>query len=115
MKGAAYNSLKALLLSCIDEEITGTEQEKLAKVREIFESEMLWDKDKINYQGRLKRVQDWLQGLCGTVSIPFYNSDIIKLYENWLGREAKNDNESIKWVEKYWLQTASTLHELMYK
>jgi hypothetical protein len=106
---------KELLISCIDEDITGTTVERLTKAKEIFESEMLWEKRSLSESGMQRRLQDWLQGLCGTVSIPFENHVIIEWYEKELGREAKGANECHTWLEKYWPQAARTLYELLYK
>lgn len=106
---------KELLLAGIDEEITGSTVERLTKVKSIFESEMLWEKKPLNDYELQKRLQDWLQGLCSTVSVPFMNHDIIAWYEQQLGREAKNDNECQRWLDQYWPQCAQTLHEMLYK
>lgn len=106
-----------LLMSCIDEEITGTTIERLIKVKEIFESEMLNNENRHNRSTDFirKRLQDWLQGLCNTVSIPFEYNEIIAWYEKELGRKAKNDTECQKWLDKYWPQCALTLYEMLYK
>jgi hypothetical protein len=104
-----------LLTASIDEEITGSTVERLAKVKQIFESEMLWETGLLSEPAMQKRLQDWLQGLCSTVSVPFMNDEIIAWYEEQLGRKAENDNECFKWLEKYWPQCGRTLYEMLYK
>lgn len=103
-----------LLINCIDEEIKGTTVERLTKVKAIFESEMLWNNTKRDMFTIQKRLEDWLQGLCSAVSIPFENHIIIEWYEKELGREAKGCNESFEWLDKYWPQCARTLYNLLY-
>lgn len=109
-----------LLISCIDEEITGTTIERLVKVKEIFEAEMLYEKYMLNDASMQKKLQDWLQGLCSTVSIPFENYAIIEWYESQLERKAKEHkgnkgiSEADKWTEKYWPQCARTLYRMLY-
>lgn len=109
-----------LLISCIDEDITGTTIERLVKVKETFEAEMLYEntaRDMYTIQGRL---QDWLQGLCSTVSIPFENYAIIEWHESQLDRKAKEHkgnkgvSEADKWTENYWPQCARTLYRMLY-
>jgi len=119
-----------LLINSIDEEITGTTVERLVKCKDIFESEMLSNERIIVNMGaemkRLhitKRLQDWLQGLCSAVSVPFMNDEIIAWYEQQLGRKAKKhqrnsdawSTEESRWLEQYWPQCARTLYNMLYK
>ncbi len=112
---------KELLISGIDEEITGTTIERLVKAKAIFESEMLWEKKPLNELQLQNRLQDWLQGLCGTISIPYMSHDIIAWYESELGRETKEHksnkgtSEAEKWLENYWPQCARSLYRLFYE
>ena len=109
-----------LLISCIDSDITGTTIERLVKVKEIFESEMLWENTARDMYTIQRRLQDWLQGLCSTVSIPFENYAIIEWYESQLDRKAKEHkgnkgvSEADKWLENYWPQCARTLYRMLY-
>ncbi len=103
-----------LLLASITTEITGSTIERLHAAKQIFESEMLWEKIKLSELSMQRRVQDWLQGLCSTVSIPFENHEIIAWYEQQLGRKAKDDNECCRWLEKYWPQSGRTLYDMLY-
>jgi len=115
---------KQLLINCIDEEITGTTIERLVKAKEIFESEMLWEKKPLTEYQIQKRLQDWLQGLCGTVSIPFESHEIIAWYEATIKRNLKNEHarerndmttEAQRFLVSYWPQCARSLYRLFYE
>ena len=59
-----------------------------------------------------KRLQDWLQGLCSTVSLPYEYYEIIKLANEFgLNRdtEVKQDN----FLEIYWEIMASELYSML--
>ena len=59
-----------------------------------------------------KRLQDWLQGLCSTVSLPYEYYEIIKLANEFgLNRdtEVKQDN----FLEIYWETMASELYSML--
>jgi hypothetical protein len=107
-----------LLMNGISEEITGTKIERLIEVKRRFEAEMI-------YNGRVpcpKYIQDWLQGLCNTISIPFTDYDIIDWWIKVLGRpmkprkgnKDKGLSEEEKLAEKYWPQCALTLFHMLY-
>lgn len=98
-----------LIMQCIDEEITGTRIEKLVEVKKRFESEMLYG----TKQASPRIVQDWLQGLCSTVSLPFYNNEILEWYAKELKRPIK-ENEEARLCEKYWHDASITLFHMMY-
>ncbi len=104
-----------LLLAGIDEEIQGTTIERLVMVKTIFEDEMVLPNNNMRRKSIVDLLQDWLHGLCSTVSVPFMNHEIIEWYEKQLGRKAKSDAECYNWLEKYWPQCARTLHEMIYK
>lgn len=106
-----------LLINSIDEEITGTTIERLVKAKEIFENEMLKHDNRNDGSEDFitRRLQDWLQGLCGTIAIPFENYAIIEWYEAELGRPATGCNESFNWLERYWPQCARSLYRMFYK
>lgn len=112
---------KQLLINSIDEEITGSTVEKLTAAKAIFESEMLWEQKSLNEYQLKKRLQDWLQGLCSTISLPFQSHDIIAWYESELGRKTtepksnKGTSEAEKWLENYWPQCGRSLYELFYQ
>jgi hypothetical protein len=99
-----------LLIDCIGHEITGTTIEKLVIVKRIFESEMCGN----GLKPSPRRIEDWLRGLCSTVSIPFTDFDIVTWHEKELGRKVKNDNEYRKWVDRYWMQCGKTLYSMLY-
>ncbi len=112
---------KQLLINSIDEEITGSTVEKLTKAKAIFESEMLWEKTPLNEHQLQRRLQDWLRGLCSTISIPFESHAIIEWYESELGRETKEHkgnkgtSEAEKWLKNYWPQCGRSLYRLFYE
>ena len=59
-----------------------------------------------------KRLQDWLMGLCSTVSLPYEYYEIIKLANEFgLNRdtEVKQDN----FLEIYWEIMTSELHNML--
>lgn len=118
--GGFMKKFKELLIASINEDITGTQCERLVKVKNIFESEMLWEKRRLDMYGIQKRLQDWLQGLCSAVAIPYENQAIIEWYEAQLRRKVKEpkslygQSESEKMIENYWPQAARTLYELLY-
>ena len=100
-----------LLLAGINEDIHGTTIERLLQVKEIFESEMIYNGKKPSAE----LLTEWLQGLCAAIHVPYENHAIIEWYESVLERKAKNDTESSKWIEKYFPQCGRTLYEMLYK
>jgi hypothetical protein len=104
-----------LLVAGISEEITGSKIERLIEVKRRFEAEMI-------YNGRIpcpQYIQDWLQGLCNTVFIPFMNCDIIAWYNQVLNRPLnphKSNKQLVeeKLLENYWPQCALTLFHMLY-
>lgn len=100
-----------LLLAGIDEDIHGTTIERLIKVKQAFESEMIYN----GMKPTAELLTDWLQGLCWAVHVPFINDDIVKWYEHVLDRKVKNDTEYTKWLDGYWPQCGRTLYEMLYK
>ncbi len=109
-----------LLLSSINEDITGTTVERLIQVKNIFESEMLYQTKPLNRESITRRLQDWLQGLCSTVEIPFMNHDILAWYEKGLNRKivpgvaerGKARAETL--LHNYWIRCARTLYKMLY-
>lgn len=108
---------RELLLAGIDEDIHGTTIERLIKVKQIFEAEMIYRHRKPTPE----LLTEWLQGLCWAIHVPFTNEDIITWYETQLGRKAKEHksnkgiSEEDRWLEKYWPQCGRTLYEMLYK
>lgn len=101
---------KQLIINHITEEITGSTMERLAQVKQSFESEMV-------NNGRIASptlCKDWLQGLCSTVEIPFMYCDVIAWNEQQLGRKAKNDAEESRWCEHYYKYAGNALFDLLY-
>ena len=102
---------KELLIAGIDEDIHGTTIERLIKVKQTFEAEMIYN----GIKPSMELLTKWLQGLPWAVHVPYENHAIIEWYESVLDRKAKNDNESSNWLEKYWAQCGRTLYEMLYK
>lgn len=109
-----------LLIAGISDDIQGTTVERLVKVKQIFESEMIYHDRKPS----MEILTDWLQGLCGTVYVPFENYAIIEWYETTIKRKLKTEHarerhdmstEAQRFLEKYWVQCGRTLFELLYK
>lgn len=99
-----------LILDHIDSEISApTYQDLMRKVRIIFESEMIYQGIKPSWT----RVKDWLMGLCSTVTLPFYNFEILEWYAIQLKREIK-ESEQDRLVERYWDNAAKTLYSMLY-
>ena len=59
-----------------------------------------------------KRLQDWLQGLCSTVAIPFENHEIIKL-ANEFGLNRNTENKQDNFLGIYWEIMASELYSML--
>jgi hypothetical protein len=93
-------------MNCEDEPDLRLKQ-KIAKTREIFESEMLRPGEKPTH----KHIEDWLRGLASSCSIPFMNFEIIDWYEWYLDRPIKQ-NEEHKLVERYWISATQALANL---
>lgn len=106
--------LRCLLIEGIDSEITGTLTERLEQVKQRFESEMLkHSKQQVTTALIYKRLQDWLQGLCNTVEVPFWNDDIIEFFAKSIKRDYK-PREAEKFLDSYFEQLARNLYALLY-
>ena len=75
-------------------------QSKSLFLRCTFESEYRWNIDRI---GIFPALKEWLQGLPGIISFPFYNGEIIELGIN-LGELTTDcsEIEQDKFIERYW-------------
>jgi len=108
-----------LLISGIDEEITGSTVERLTKVKQIFESEMVV-KGNDRLQPSPELCQDLLQGLCNTIHIPWENYKIIEWYQGHLKRtidygvSERGYARAETLLEKYWPQCGRSLYKLLY-
>ena len=98
---------RQLIKDSITEDAPATEPERAQFVKDTFEAEMVRPNTLAN-RGYSQLMQDWLQGLCSTVEIPFYNHDIIALHEKWLGREF-SEQEKDKILDEYWVRCAIAL------
>ena len=59
-----------------------------------------------------KRLQDWLQGLCSTVTLPFEYCEIIKL-ANEFGLNRDTEKKQNNFLEIYWEIMASELYSML--
>ena len=59
-----------------------------------------------------KRLQDWLQGLCSTVSLPFEYCEIVKL-ANEFGLNRDTEKKQYNFLEIYWEVMANELYSML--
>ena len=59
-----------------------------------------------------KRLQDWLQGLCSTVSVPYEYYEIIKL-ANEFGLNRDTEKKQDNFLEIYWEIMANELNSML--
>ena len=59
-----------------------------------------------------KRLQDWLQGLCSTVSVPYEYCEIIAL-ANEFGLNRDTEKKQDNFLEIYWEIMASELYSML--
>ena len=59
-----------------------------------------------------KRLQDWLQGLCSPVAIPYEYDVIIKL-ANEFGLNRDTEKKQENFLEMYWEMMASELYDML--
>ena len=59
-----------------------------------------------------KRLQDWLQGLCSTVTVPFEYYEIIKL-ANEYGLNRDTEKKQDNFLEMYWDIMANELYSML--
>lgn len=111
---------RELLLAGIDEDIHGTTIQRLVKVKETFESEMIYN----GIKPSMELLTKWLQGLPWAVHVPYENHAIIEWYETTIKRKLKTEHirerydfntEAQRFLEKYWVQCGRTLYEMLYK
>ena len=91
-----------------------TEDEyNISALLEIFTSEYGW---RVAQVGRTTAVMDWLQGLPSSITIPFYNHEILKMAKSWgsLPVDATEKQED-KLLENYWRFMANKLCQLFAK
>lgn len=59
-----------------------------------------------------KRLQDWLQGLCSPVAIP-YEHDVIIALANEYGLSRDTEKKQDNFLEMYWEMMASELYDML--
>jgi hypothetical protein len=82
--------------------------EKIKALNKIFNDEYGWA---VNRLGRQRAIEEWLRGLPSSLSLAYYNDDIIDLAKSWgtLSANATQSQEN-KIVKNYWrLMAAQTL------
>lgn len=105
---------KSILLNACDNEgyndqVLETEKEKIQFLKDTFYSELGFRVDQVGLQ---KACLDWLQGLASACTIPFYNSEIIKLLENEFNVRYDTDDKCHSEVDWYWKKAAIRLSQL---
>lgn len=91
-----------------------------SQVFDIFASEMLANDNRykaLNSNGAKylfikKRLEDWLQGLCSTVSLPYEYYEIIKL-ANEFGLNRDTEKKQDNFLEIYWEIMANELYSML--
>lgn len=111
---------KELLIAGINEDITGSTVERLIKVKEIFQAEMIYK----GIKPSAELLTQWLQGLCWAIHVPYENDAILEWYESTIKRKLKRDHErsrhnmtteAQRFLDSYWQQCGKDLSELLYQ
>lgn len=108
---------KTIILNACDNEgyndqVLETEAEKIQFLKDTFYSELGWN---VQRKGLRPVCQDWLQGLASACTVPFYNGEIIELYEKSLGRklsEVEQDRVLFSNTNSYWYYLGLTLADI---
>lgn len=105
---------KTILLNACDnqgynDQVLETEAEKIQFLKETFYSELGF---RVKQVGLLQACKDWLQGLASACTIPFYNSEIIKMLESEFNITYKTDDQCNNAVDWYWDNSAKRLARL---
>lgn len=66
----------------------------------------------VKYTFIKKRLQDWLQGLCSPVAIP-YEYDVIIALANEYGLNRDTEKKQENFLEMYWEMMASELYDML--
>ncbi len=87
-----------------------TDKEKVAFIHDNFYAEMGW---RVNQAGEPRALVDWYQGLCSTVSIEFYNHDIIDRAIIWGSLPADHtERQADKILENWWKLLATKTNQM---
>lgn len=82
--------------------------DKVNKLYEVFKSEYGFMIDRV---GQVNAFKEWLQGLPSTLTVPFYNHDIITNYAEHVGKTFEEiENTSI--LEQYYTKLATAFFML---
>lgn len=60
-----------------------------------------------------KACKDYLQGLPSVCTVPFYNGEILELFEKQGVSIPEDDDKAYDLVEKYWKECGKALYELV--
>ena len=88
-----------------------TKREKVEYMKKTFHKEKQWEIDRYNER---TACLNWLQGLCSTVPIVFYNSEILEMFTKW-GLLSDNPTETQEFhvLDTYWGLCATACLKLM--
>lgn len=116
--GSKYSKLaQNLIIDNIDSSGYGknlkTEIEKVKFLKETFLSEYGWA---VSRMGMQNAVESWLRGLPSSLTLPFYNDEIIRLAKQWgsLPQNATEKQED-KILNNYWRLMAANVVKLFNK
>ena len=107
-------AFKTLLLSCVDNSDYSdvelkTDKEKELFLVETFKSEMQWSLDR---GGVFKAANNWLRGLAGACSVPYWN-DEIRAFMKGIEYTVVKDESLI--VDHYWDRMANEVCKLYWE
>ena len=88
-----------------------TDAERVAFLYDTFHAEYGWHVDR--YGNRYRSIKEWLLGLPSSVSLPFYNHDILEHGRKWgvlSGRDSERAEDAF--LRAYWERMANALVRL---
>ena len=87
-----------------------TQAEYIDFARRAFEREM---RHEISYYGKLKAIDNWLQGLCSVVPVEFRNYEIVQLGIDWGALPMHpSDCQARRWLDNWFNLLASKLLQI---
>lgn len=101
--------VKNYLIECMSSE-AATVEGKIEETKASFIAEMGWNVDQV---GEQRALENWLQGLCGAVSVEFWNNEILLMAIRW-GSLSENHTEpqGRKILDNYWRLLSAKLGQL---
>ena len=110
-------TVKSYIISCIAWDgynpQNTTYRDKVQFLYDTFISEYSWRVDQV---GQVNALRDWLQGLPSSLSIVFYDHDILTLAKSW-GSLPEDATEDQEWeiLDNYWDFIANKINQLFTK